>query len=343
MNAPLYPVASPAAVDLDDENPDMDFFEIMQDVIKLYGAANLEVLKKYQSSIELNSAEITKMLEENGMNFIKQCEKSRSGGLLAKIGRALGIIAFCFAVVAVVVAPSPLTLSLCVMSAVLVFEPIISEAAGEESLVGQGMAALLESCINTFGKEAGIAIAVIAMIVITVAATALMSAAFSAIASGAPQMFATLTSMSTSLMATVGAAGAYFSGGMAAAVTAEKLAILAQQFGTVMASMKEALLRLPEFLSRFAPTLNQTQVDKLLKFSEYAQASISASQGGVSALRAETEKQLAEILEEFNVTDAIRKNLHSALKLSMDSLNDLRQEWGEMENSLPKALAWPSL
>lgn len=345
MNVPLNPVASYISVDLDDEEGlDADFLEIMQEVIQLYGAANIEVLKKYQSSIELNSAEITKMLEENGLNFMEQCKKSRKGGLLAKIGRALGIIAFCFAVVAVVVAPSPLTLSLCVMSAVLVFEPMISEAAGKESLVNQGMAALLKCCIEAFGKEAGVAVAVIALVVITVAATALMAAAFSALASGAPQMFAAMNSLSTSIAATMGAAGAYFSSGVAAVASTEKLAMLAQQCGTVIASVKEALLRLPGFISRFAPTLTQAQVDKLVKFSEYAQAGISASQGGISALRAETDMKLAELMEEFSVTDAIRQNLHAALSLSMDAMMDLRQEWAEMQTSISNRLfVWPTL
>jgi hypothetical protein len=121
-------------------------------------------------------------------DWLASMEKAKQAGGLAKAFAALGKVGVALAFVCAIVAPSPMTIGLLAVSLVFMLEPIISDAAGEKSLIESGMGEMLTWLKDQVGSTAAIVLTCFIMTAVLVACTAAASAGVSALGSAASSM-----------------------------------------------------------------------------------------------------------------------------------------------------------
>jgi len=200
--------------------------------------------------------------------YIKQLQKQRKSSGLQKFLKALGPIGMVIAAVAAFIAPSPLTIALLVVAVAMFLEPMISKAAGAESLIEQGMEEIFKGLKDTLGPVAAAVVAALLLILIVILATV-------AIAAG-------LTAASAATSTSTASAGA----------TAQALT----QF------MKE----LPKLLGQaFTSSLDPAKTQQLQLFLEFAQGVILAVQAGIQIDVALINFEIAKLMRAFGVEQAV--------------------------------------
>lgn len=126
--------------------------------------------------------------------YIEKLEKQRKSSGLQKFLKALGPIGLIIAAIAAFIAPSPMTIALLVVAVALFLEPMISKAAGAQSIVEQGMGEIFKGLSEVMGPVAAAVIAAVLLLVIVIFATA-------AVAAGLALFNATATTASTAMQA----------------------------------------------------------------------------------------------------------------------------------------------
>lgn len=232
------------------------------------GDALISLLQTHEKgAVSVNEGMIA-YLDEALDEYIKQLQKQRKSSGLQKFLKALGPIGMVIAAVAAFIAPSPLTIALLVVAVAMFLEPMISKAAGAESLIEQGMEEIFKGLKDTLGPVAAAVVAALLLILIVILATV-------AIAAG-------LTAASAATSTSTASAGA----------TAQALT----QF------MKE----LPKLLGQaFTSSLDPAKTQQLQLFLEFAQGVILAVQAGIQIDVALINFEIAKLMRAFGVEQAV--------------------------------------
>lgn len=127
-------------------------------------------------------------------DYIEQLEKSKKLSGLQWLFKILTVIGVALSILAAVAAPTPMTIALMVAALALMAEPMISKAAGKESLVDQAFSAIMQKMAEVVGDKAAVAIMVAMMIAVSVVVANLGAKGISAVGNGALKNFSnTLT------------------------------------------------------------------------------------------------------------------------------------------------------
>lgn len=162
------------------------------DTYEILAEHQIQILKLVRQTMEsyldsLGAAEKTRAEHAiKQMNdYIKKLEHERKTSGLRAFLKALGPIGLVIAAIAVVIAPSPMTVAMLMVAVMLTIEPLISKAAGAESIIEKGMGAIFEGLSEVMGPIAAAVVAAILLIIIAVVATAAIGAGISMFTSSA--------------------------------------------------------------------------------------------------------------------------------------------------------------
>lgn len=120
-------------------------------------------IDEFITVLENAEGEKLRRIEQHLKDFIAHLEKVKKAKKLEGVFKALGILAVVFAVIMTVFTPSPMSFALLIVTVAMAFEPLISEAAGKESLIEKGMAELTEALAEVFGETGGLVASVLIM------------------------------------------------------------------------------------------------------------------------------------------------------------------------------------
>lgn len=162
------------------------------DTYEMLAEHTIQILKLVRQTMEsyldsLSAAEKTRAEHAiKQMNdYIKQLEKQRKTSGLQKFLKALGPIGLVIAALAAILCPSPMTIALLVVAIFMFLEPLISKAAGAESIIEKGMGLIFKALSEVMGPIAAAVVAAILLIIIAVVATAAIGAGISMFTSSA--------------------------------------------------------------------------------------------------------------------------------------------------------------
>ncbi|WP_334118545.1 type III secretion system translocon subunit SctE [Limnobacter sp.] len=119
--------------------------------------------------------------------FIEQLKKSKKGGILGKIFKALGIVGLILAALVACLVPTPMTIAVFAVALVMVMEPLLAEAAGHDSLIQKGMGEMMKGLSEVFGPIGGAIVGAIIILVLVLAITAAAAGGISAAGSAIGQ------------------------------------------------------------------------------------------------------------------------------------------------------------
>lgn len=114
-------------------------------------------------------------------DYLEQLKKSKEAGGLAKFFNALGALGVALAMISAVLVPSPMTIAILVVTMAMFLEPMISSAAGQESIIAQGMGELIQALSETMDPAAAAALSAIVMLVVVLLVTKGAAGGFSAL------------------------------------------------------------------------------------------------------------------------------------------------------------------
>ena len=137
-------------------------------------------------------------------HYLEQLEKSKNAGGLAKFFKALGGLGVALAFLTAVLIPTPMTISLLVVSVVMFLEPLISNAAGADSLLEKGMNEMFQGLSEIVGPIGAAILGAVIILVATVACAALLArglSMFSAFANAGAQTSSSLATVIPSYLA----------------------------------------------------------------------------------------------------------------------------------------------
>lgn len=231
--------------------------------------------------------------------YIKQLEKQRKSSGLQKFLKALGPIGLVIAALAAFIAPSPLTIALLVVAVAMFLEPMISKAAGAESLIEQGMGEIFNGLKDVLGPIAAAIVAALLLLIIIILATVAVAAGI-AVASAA-------TSTTTA----------------SAGATAQTLA----QF------MKE----LPKLMGQaFTSSLDPAKTQQLQLFLEFAQSAILAAQAGIQIDMAIINFEVAKLMRAFGLEQAVIDEWSKIIELVSKDLGGSQELLQFLQSLMPQ-------
>lgn len=304
---------------------------------------------KIDSMIEsLGEAERHKLkkLKEHLREYRDHMEKVAKSQKFSNVLKALGILGFLLALVASIFVPNPLTISLLVVTTVMLFEPMIAEAMGKQSMFQTMMQEIFQAFRSTLG-EVG---AAIAAALILFAAFLLMSGAtaagISAVARLGVQAGAQATGAASqgaragtqaaiqggSKIAGAGTgAGNVF--GQAASQATSQFTKAIQTFGQQLKDMFSSWNRLKEMLG--APLKTTPQQDAAInKLLNTLQFGTTMAMGGVQFEFATVRKEAAEHLHDAEVAlalqdfwNGITDLINADVDLSFNEFEELFSNW----------------
>jgi hypothetical protein len=184
ISAPVDPTGKSVEEILADVT--LNTLKVLRDTIETY-------MEGTQGAERAKLGAVKKQIED----YIASLEAAKKAGSLAKVLGALGKIGVALAFVCAVVAPSPMTIGLLVVSLAMMLEPMISDAAGEKSLIESGMGEMFSWLNDQVGSTGAIVLMSLAMLAIVVASTAAVSAGVSAAGAAASSVMQALRNFVT--------------------------------------------------------------------------------------------------------------------------------------------------
>jgi len=184
ISAPVDPTGKSVEEILADVT--LNTLKVLRDTIETY-------MEGTQGAERAKLGAVKKQIED----YIASLEAAKKAGSLAKVLGALGKIGVALAFVCAVVAPSPMTIGLLVVSLAMMLEPMISDAAGEKSLIESGMGEMFSWLNDQLGSTGAIVLMSLAMLAIVVASTAAVSAGVSAAGAAASSVMQALRNFVT--------------------------------------------------------------------------------------------------------------------------------------------------
>ncbi|QJR28347.1 type III secretion system translocon subunit SctE [Limnobacter profundi] len=164
----LSPTANGEAAPLSEDS----FFESLA----LFTLENLtkarETLTYMMEGLEGTERAKVAYIRDQVDKFIEQLKKSKAGGILGKIFKALGIIGLILAALVACLVPTPMTVAVFAVALVMVMEPLLAEAGGYDSLIQKGMGAMMKGLTDVFGPIGGAIVGAIILVVLIVLVTA---------------------------------------------------------------------------------------------------------------------------------------------------------------------------
>lgn len=129
--------------------------------------------------------------------YLVQLEKSKNLSGLAKFFKALGGLGVALAFLTAILIPTPMTISLLIVSMVMVLEPLISNAAGAESLLERGMNEMFQGLSEIVGPVGAAVLGAVIILALTFVCAAMLARGLSMIGSFANASAQTGNSLAT--------------------------------------------------------------------------------------------------------------------------------------------------
>lgn len=242
---------------------------------------------------------------------IKALRKSKSGNILDVLGKVFSGVLTALAVVAAVVAPSPVTIAMAVLAVAMFTEQIVAEARGNESLIGQGFSKLAEQLAKHLPKGAAAAIATIIIM------TAMMLVA-AAITKGAGAIPALMKSTSTA------------SGGAAATGTSSA----ARAAGTAASTSTQSAVATIRNVLGIGPNFTNREI--AAKLIEYVESIMITAEAGIHMARDKTMFDISRIRKEVEMQQAEIQELEQLIEMTWEGLNTHQAHFERLMQLLDK-------
>lgn len=160
-----------------------DLYETMSEYMLLALELTRDTIRSYLDTMKSAERSKAEKVIEQIDDYLVQLKKSKEAGGLAKFFNALGALGVALAMISAVVIPSPMTLAMLVVTVAMFLEPMISDAAGQESLIAQGMGALIEALSESMDPAAAAVLGTIILLLVMLAITKGTSSGFSVLGS----------------------------------------------------------------------------------------------------------------------------------------------------------------
>lgn len=220
-----------------------------------------DVVKSYVEGLKGAEKAQFEKIQEQIEDHIEKLKKDKQGGLLGVIFKILGALAVAFAFVCAVVAPTPMTIALLIVTIAMFLEPIIADAAGYDSLIQQAMSGMVEKFSEAFGKVGGMIMATIVMLLAVVACTGLLTAGFTALASSTAAMLQNIRTFATAMITALAEATG---GGLSASAQAAVRQFLEYVQAALMIAQGGVGIEFQKLKYESAQLLHEIEVDQVI-------------------------------------------------------------------------------
>lgn len=236
--------------------------------------------------------------------YLDQLEKQKRKGPMEKFMKIFGPILTAFSILLAVIVPTPMTIAMAAVAVAMFLEPIISKAAGKESLLEQGMGQLMQELSKHLPPAAA---AVVTGIIVTVAIMLVTCG----LAAGAAAMGAAVGSTGASV-ATTAASRAAVAGSQAGSAGAGASGGVARSFVQTMAKA-------------MGITPQHTRFEAFVKLMEYLETTLYMAKAGMDIDLAVLNFQLAKALKTYGIEQAYIEELTALIGLIWNDMNNVQQ------------------
>ena len=258
----------------------------------------------------LSGAEKAKVakVKEQVEDYLEKLDQSRKANGLQKFFKALGILGFILAIVAAVFVPTPMTIGLLVVATAMFLEPLISNAAGSESILESGMKAMFEALNDAVGPVGAAILASVIMLAVALLAASAVAAGVSMMTTG---MSAAMQAAKTFLTEIPAAIGKIFSD---TSKVLDKILLsmktmpqsASKNLGDFLSEIKKFFPNIPAgFQKLLNVEFTATQTANLRAFLEFAQSAVMLAQAGVQIDLALVNLEIAKLMKENTIDQAI--------------------------------------
>lgn len=259
-------------------------------------------------------------IREQVDKHLKALEDNKRKGGLNTLMKILGPVLTALSIAVAVLVPTPMTIAMATVAVAMFLEPMISKAAGQDSLIEQGMGELMEEMTKYMPPEAA---AVVTAIIVTVAVVMLtcgLAAGLSAVGSAVGTSAASATAAASK--ASTAASGAAKS---AAIGTSPVAGSSAGTTTNVSRTLTQTLLK------GMGITPQHSKFEAVAKVLEYVETLLSMAQAGVQMDIAVVNFELAKALKEFNIDQAHIDQIGALINMIWTDVGNTREH---MENLL---------
>lgn len=279
------------------------FYELMADFW-------VNALKNIRDSLSdhlegLSGAERQKaaQIREQVDKYINEIEKQKRKGPMEKFMKVFAPLLTAFSLMIAVVVPTPMTIAMAVVAVTMFLEPLISKAAGDESLIEQGIGKMVQELSKHMPPALA---AVVTGIVVTVAVVLItrgLASGFSAIGSA------------------VGGPGASAATGTASQAAASTAAT-ASATGTAGSTSRSLIQTMA---SSLGITPQHSRFEAFAKITEYIETMLYMAKGGMDIDMAVMNFQLAQALKAYGIAQAYIEELTTVIEMIWNGVNDIQQ------------------
>ncbi|WP_370263595.1 type III secretion system translocon subunit SctE [Limnobacter sp.] len=246
-------------------------------------------------------------IREQVDKYIKEIEKQKRKGPMEKFMKVFAPILTAFSIMVAVVVPTPMTIAMAVMAVTMFLEPLISKAAGKESMIDQFMGKVIQELSKHLPPAVA---AVITAVVVTVAILLITRGAASGISAlgkavGGP-----------------GASAATSAASHAAAVSGSTTSGTAGAAGAAGGTSRSFLQSLG---GNLGITPQHSGFDAFAKITEYIETLLYMGKAGMDIDIAVLNFQLAKALKAYGIEQAYIEELTTIINMIWNGVNDVQQ------------------
>lgn len=321
LNSPPNEETSIHAADIPPEKSE-DFYSMVAD---FWVSAMKNTRDALNDHIEgLSGAERQKAVQVRDQvdKYLDQLEKQKRKGPMEKFMKIFGPILTAFSILLAVIVPTPMTIAMAVLAVAMFLEPIISKAAGKESLLEQGMGQLMQELSKHLPPAAAAVltgiIVTVAVILVTCGLAAGASAIGAAVGSAGASAASTAASRAAAAGTQAGAAGVGTGGG----VTRSFVQTMAKAVGI---------------------TPQHTRFEAFVKLMEYLETTLYMAKAGMDIDLAVLNFQLAKALKTYGIEQAYIEELTTIIGLIWNDMNNVQQHMERLLDLLTELFSRESM
>lgn len=263
-------------------------------------------------------------IREQVDKHLKALEDNKRKGGLNTLMKILGPVLTALSIVVAVLVPTPMTIAMAAVAVAMFLEPMISKAAGQDSLIEQGMGKLMEEMAKHMPPEAAAALTAIIVTVAIVMVTCGLAAGLSAVGSAVGTSAASATTTAASKASTAATHAARSSAGGTSPAAGGSAGTAANSGRTLTQTLLKGLGITPQ----------HTKFEAVAKVLEYIETLLSMAQAGIQMDIAVVNFELAKALKEFGIDQAQIDQIGALINMIWTDVGHTREHMETLLNLL---------
>lgn len=282
--------------------PEKDFYALVSEFWVNTLKNGRDALDDHIEGLSGAERQKAKQIREQVNQYLEQLEQQKRKGPMEKFMKVFAPLLTAFSIILAAVVPTPMTIAMATVAVAMFLEPLISKAAGQESLIDKGMSLVMQE----LGKHMSPAVAAVVTGIVVTVAIVLLTCGLSA----------GLSAMGTAF-------GSSSAG--AAANAASRAAATGGQVSTAGASTETAKSLAQSMARAIGITPQHSRFEAVTKLTEYLETALYMAKAGMDIDLAVLNFQLAKALKNYGVEQAYIDELTSVIDLIWKDVNRVQQ------------------